>query len=134
MKTKKTTAAPITKAASKAASARKAAGRPKAAPEVKPAQAANVAAEKAKPKPLGARAQAIADAEAGKLPPAPDFSAATHKRFRAKLAAVVALAAAGDIAGLKAFAINPISSSPKAIDRYRNLAVTALEAKAAKVA
>ena len=41
---------------------------------------------------------------------------------------------AGDIKGLKAYAIKPISSSPKALDRYRNYAVTALEAqkKAAK--
>jgi hypothetical protein len=44
---------------------------------------------------------------------------------------VVALVKAGDVRKLKAFQINPVSSSPKAIDRYRNVAVTALSAKAA---
>jgi hypothetical protein len=66
----------------------------------------------------------------GELPNAPDFSADTHKRFRPKLAELEALVAAGDIAGLRAYPINPISTSPKALNRYRNLAVTALEARA----
>lgn len=74
--------------------------------------------------------EALAAAQAGKLPAEPDFSAETHKRFRPKLAEVVALAKAGDVAGLRAFDIKPISTSPKAIDRYRNLAVIALEARA----
>jgi hypothetical protein len=77
-------------------------------------------------RPLGKRAQEIADAEAGILPSAPDFSAETHKPFRKKLADLVGLVQAKDIAGLKAYAINPISSSPKALDKYRNLAVIAL--------
>jgi hypothetical protein len=42
-----------------------------------------------------------------------------------------ALVKADDVRKLKAFEINPVSSSPKAIDRYRNLAVIALAAKAA---
>lgn len=83
-----------------------------------------------KPKPLGKRAAILADAEAGKLPPAPDFSAPTHARFRKKLGEVVAIAEAGDLAALRAFQINPVSSSPKAIARYRDLAVIALEARA----
>lgn len=66
----------------------------------------------------------------GELPTPPDFSADTHKRFRPKLAELEALVKAGDVEGLKAFPINPISTSPKALNRYRNLAVTALEAKA----
>jgi hypothetical protein len=37
----------------------------------------------------------------------------THARFRTKLAQIVALAEAGDIAALQAFEINPVSSSPK---------------------
>lgn len=78
--------------------------------------------------PLGKRAQIEADARAGKLPEPPDFSAETHKRFRSKLAAVVALARAGDLNGLRAFQINPVSSSPKAIARYRDLCVMSLEA------
>jgi hypothetical protein len=42
------------------------------------------------------------------------------------------MAEAGDLKGLRAFAINPISTSPKAIARYRDLAVIALAARAAK--
>jgi hypothetical protein len=80
-------------------------------------------------RPLGKRAQIEADARAGKLPEPPDFSAETHKRFRNKLAAVVALANAGDLNGLRAFQINPVSSSPKAIARYRDLCTMALEAR-----
>lgn len=74
----------------------------------------------------------FSSAAAGHIPSAPDFSAETHKRFRPRLAALVAMVEAGDVAGLKAYPINPISSSPKALDRYRNAAVTALEARAAK--
>jgi hypothetical protein len=71
------------------------------------------------------------EARAGKLPTAPDFSAATHARFRNKLARLVELAAAGDIAGLKAVEINPVSSSPRAMARYRDLCMMAIEALAA---
>lgn len=79
---------------------------------------------------LGKRAEVLASAEAGTLPTAPDFSAPTHARFLKKHAELVALVAAGDLKALKAFPINPISSSPKALARYRDLAVTALEAQA----
>ncbi len=79
-------------------------------------------------RPLGKRAQIEANARAGRLPEPPDFSAETHKRFRNKLAAVVALARAGDLNGLRGFKVNPVSSSPKAIARYRDLCVMALEA------
>ena len=80
--------------------------------------------------PSGKRADVLAAAERGKIPSAPDFSAVTHTRFRGKLAEVVGLVEAGNIAGLKAYKINPVSSSPKAIDKYRNLAIIALKAKA----
>ena len=80
----------------------------------------------------GKRAAILAAAEAGTLPAAPDFSAETHKRFRAKLAQVVTAAEAGDLEALRAFDINPVSSSPKAILKYRDLAVIALEARAKK--
>jgi len=83
------------------------------------------------PKPPGKRAQAEADAAAGKLPQAPDFSAETHKRFRPRLEELQALIADADIAGLEAVKINPVSSSPKALARYRDLAVIALKARAA---
>lgn len=115
----------------------KAPAKPKA--EKKPAQAKApkekaVKAEKPKgdAKPTGKRAAILEAAQKGKLPPAPDFSAPTHARFRKKLDEVIALAKAGDIAALRAFEINPVSSSPKAIAKYRDLAVIALEAKAAK--
>ena len=71
-------------------------------------------------------------AERGELPPAPDFSADLHKRNRGRLAQLVAMAEAGDIAGLEAFPIKPNCTSPKAMDRYRNLCVIALKACAAK--
>ncbi|MBX9883570.1 MAG: hypothetical protein K2X68_01225, partial [Novosphingobium sp.] len=80
----------------------------------------------------GATKRATEDAAAGVMPSPPDFSAQTHARFRGKLAEVVAMVEAGDVEGLKAFHINPVSTSPKAIDRYRNLAVIALEARAAE--
>lgn len=70
-----------------------------------------------------------AKARQGELPPPPDFSAPTHARFRAKLAALVELAGKADANGLRAFPINPVSSSPKALVRYRDLAVLAIEAR-----
>lgn len=80
-------------------------------------------------RPLGKRAAIEAAAREGKLPEPPDFSAETHKRFRNKLTSVVDLAEAGDLKGLQDFQINPVSSSPKAIARYRDLCIIALEAR-----
>ena len=77
----------------------------------------------------GKRQAAIEQAQAGALPAAPDFSKPTHARFRAKLAKLVALAEAGDVESLKAIAINPVSTSPKAMARYRDLAIIAIEAR-----
>lgn len=77
----------------------------------------------------GKRKAIIEQAQSGALPAAPDFSKPTHARFRAKLAKLVALAEAGDIEGLKAIEINPVSTSPKAMARYRDLAIMALEAR-----
>lgn len=74
----------------------------------------------------GKRAAAEAAARAGILPEPPDFSAPTHARFRKKLAEVVALVEARDLDGLRAFTINPVSSSPRAVLRYRELALTAI--------
>lgn len=70
-----------------------------------------------------------AKARQGELPPPPDFSAPTHARFRAKLAALIELAGKADATGLRAISINPVSSSPKALARYRDLAVLAIEAR-----
>lgn len=80
------------------------------------------------PKP-GKRKAIIEKAQAGALPAAPDFSKPTHARFRAKLAKLVALAEAGDLESLKAIEINPVSTSPKAMARYRDLAIIAIEAR-----
>jgi hypothetical protein len=83
------------------------------------------------PAPVVGKRQAIVDlAHTGTLPTAPDFSKLTHARFRTKLEQIVALAEAGDIAGLQAFEINPVSSSPKAMARYRDLCVIAITARA----
>lgn len=74
-------------------------------------------------------AQAMMEAaRQGTFPAAPDFAAETHKRWRPKLARLVELVAARDVAGLRAFEIKPISSSPKALARYRDAAVAAIEA------
>lgn len=96
-----------------------------------PAAAANAASWNAIPaiKHAGKHAAIEDAARKGELPEPPDFSAETHKRFRNKLANLVELAEAGDVEGLKAVVINPVSSSPKAMARYRYLCVVALEAR-----
>ena len=95
-------------------------------PAGEPITAANEELEDA-PAPVVGKRQAILDqAQAGALPTAPDFSKATHARFRIKLAQIVALAEAGDIAALLAFKINPVSCRPKATTRCRDLCVMAL--------
>lgn len=81
--------------------------------------------------PLGKWAALEDAAKRGEVPAAPDFSARTHARFRKKLDELKVLVQAGDLKGLKTFHINPISSSPKALDKFRNLAVIALEARRA---
>ena len=68
-------------------------------------------------------------ARTGTLPVPPDFSAPTHARFRGKLEGLIALAGRGDIDALRDVRINPVSSSPKALARYRDLCVIALEAR-----
>ena len=80
---------------------------------------------------VGKRQAILDQAQTGALPQAPDFSKPTHARFRAKLAQIVALAEVGDIAALQAFEINPVSSSPKAMARYRDLCVIAIAARTA---
>lgn len=96
------------------------------------AEPAEALVEAAKGRMSAKHRAALEAAKRGELPAEPDFSAETHKRWRPKLAEVVAMAKAGDLEGLRAYEIKPISTSPKAIDRYRNLAVVALEAKATR--
>jgi hypothetical protein len=114
--------------ASKSVTADKA--KPKAAPKAKakPAPAAPKAAAPA----AGKRAQVLADAQRGIVPAAPDFSADTHKRYRAQLVTVQTMAAQGDVKGLKAEVIKTSGSSGKALDRFRQLAIIAIEAGAGK--
>jgi hypothetical protein len=101
-----------------------------AAPKARKARAPAARAAKASVGP--AKFAAIRDAaERGELPPVPDFSAELHKRNRGRLAQLVAMAEAADVAGLEAFPIKPNCTSPKAMDRYRNLCVVALKARAA---
>ena len=89
--------------------------------------------EEAKPEvkvKIRASHQAALDMAAeGDMPTPPDFTAATHKPYRAKLAKLIALAQAGDIRGLNAVVINPTSTSPKALLKYRDLCVMALKAR-----
>ena len=90
-----------------------------------------IRAEEAKGKAPRAKSP-VAPVDPTAMPTPPDFTAPTHTRYRAKLAILIALADAGDIAGLQAVEINPNSTSPKALDRYRNRAVAALKARAMK--
>jgi len=83
---------------------------------------------------VGKRQSILDQAQTSALPPTPDFSKPTHARFRARMAQIVALAEAGDIAALQAFEINPVSSSPKAMARYRDLCVIGITARAQVVA
>jgi hypothetical protein len=102
------------------------------APIVEPAPDVEQAAEpEAAPSaPLRRRdAEIEAKARQGELPPPPDFSAPTHARFRAKLAKLVEMAGKADATSLRSIPINPVSSSPKALARYRDLAVLAIEAR-----
>ncbi len=105
---------------------------PRVAPEPaqEPAPIVNADAPAA---PRAPRRRRDADIEAkarrGELPPPPDFSAPTHARLRAKLAALVEMAGKADATGLRAVPINPVSSSPKALARYRDLAVLAIGAR-----
>jgi hypothetical protein len=69
-----------------------------------------------------------AEAARGVLPAVPDFSAATHKAYRGKLAALVSWAEARDLAALQGYTIKPYDSSMRALARYRDMAVAALTA------
>lgn len=80
-------------------------------------------------RPKGRRAEIAENAAKGIVPPVPDFTAPTHARFRKHLAEIVVMVEACNIASLKAMVINPVSSSPKAMARYRDLAVIALGAR-----
>lgn len=94
-----------------------------AAPKAAPASAPKRGAK--------AYAEALEAARSGKLPAAPDFSAETHKPYRAKLARVSELAKAGDLKALRAETAEwkPYNSSMAPLIRYRDLCIEALAAK-----
>lgn len=77
----------------------------------------------------GKRSRPATVSAPGALPTPPNFEAATHKPYRAKLAKLIELAAAGDVEGLAAVKINPTSTSPRALIRYRDAAIAAIQAK-----
>ncbi len=86
--------------------------------------------QKAAIAPVIGKRKAVPDqAQSGALPQPPDFSKVTHARFRAKLEQIVASVEVGDIAGLQAVEVNPVSSSSEAMARYRDLCVIAITAR-----
>lgn len=68
----------------------------------------------------------------GKIPPKPDFSAPTHKPWLGIFEEIIEACAAPSkeerVKALKSIKIKPTSSTPKAMDRYRNLCIKALHA------
>lgn len=84
---------------------------------------ADIKAREPKARTKAARKPRAPKTDANGRPLPPDFSAATHTRFRPKLAAVVEMFDKRDIKALKAFHINPSSTSPKAIMRFRDAAI-----------
>lgn len=101
-----------------------------AAEAARPAKAAR--AKKAKS--LGKRAQVEVDAAAGKLPPLPSFGGQDKARYAKQVEELSALTAKKDIKGLNALEIPTYSSCRRAMAKYRDLAVLALQAQAAKKA
>lgn len=109
-----------------AAKPTRAARKQEKAQEAAPAEAPAAGA----PRKRKSQAEAEAAADRGELPEPPDFTAATHAPYRKKLDKLIEMAKAGDAAGLRGFEIKPTSTSPRAMIRYRDLAVRAIEAKA----
>lgn len=69
-------------------------------------------------------------AKAGKVPTTPDFSANTHKCYRPRLAEIEKLVKAKNVKALKAMKDSDFRNdgSPLIMNRYRKLAIKALEA------
>jgi hypothetical protein len=94
-----------------------------------PADKAAAGNGKAQAPAKGKRAAIIAQANAGKLPPAPDWSRKTH--YRAQHAALIELVKAGDVRALIKL---ELPTTITQLSRYRDLAVIALKARAGKAA
>jgi hypothetical protein len=132
-----TVTAPPKKAARAAPAATQAMRPAKAATAAsKPARAADKPAEATKP--LSKRAQAAADAlaaaQAGKLPAEPNFAAPTHNSYRKKLSGLIEAAKANDLAFLMADTTEPKCGSRIPLCRYRDLAIIAVRTRLAKKA
>ncbi len=74
------------------------------------------------------------EAARGVMPTPPDFSKPSYECDRGRLAALVALAEAGDVAGLRAFGIRVFYSGAQALDRFRHRAIIAIDARARQAA
>ena len=74
------------------------------------------------------------EAARGVMPTAPDFSKPSYACDRGRLAELVALADAGDVAGLRAYGIKVFYSGAQALDRYQHRAILAIEARQAAAA
>lgn len=92
-------------------------------------QAETPVPEKAKRQPTARYADMFEAASRGELPNAPDLTAPTHKAFAKRGAAIIAMAEAGDLDGLRADTMEPKSSTRAMICRYRDAAIFALIAR-----
>jgi hypothetical protein len=79
-----------------------------------------------------ATARLYMEAAGGVMPAAPDFSKPSYACDRGRLAELVKLAEAGDVAGLRAYGIRVFYSGAQALDRFRHRAIIALEARQAQ--
>lgn len=78
------------------------------------------------------RRDAEARARRGIVPQPPDFSAPTHLGYRTRLQKIVALVKAGNIRALKRESFRSSATSPRALGKYRDLAVLALKVRQAR--
>lgn len=74
-------------------------------------------------------AKAEVKAKNGVLPKPPDFSAGTHDGYRNRFERIVAMAKRGDLTSLKEDDTADKGSSRHIICRYRQIAITAIQAK-----
>jgi hypothetical protein len=70
----------------------------------------------------------------GVMPTAPGFSKPSYACDRGRLAELVALAEAGEVAGRRTYGIKVFYSGAQALDRYRHRAILAIEARARQAA
>ncbi len=81
-----------------------------------------------------ANAELYLAAAEGRMPTPPDFSKPSYAPDRKRLAELVALAEAGDAAGLRAYSVRVYYSAALELDRFRHRCIIALEARARQAA